>query len=88
MNRWRGQLQLPPFDEAALAGAVTRFTAHDLPVAVVEFTGAGPGGPQRLVGAIVPYDGATWFFKLIGPESIVAAEKPAFLSFLQTLSAP
>ena len=84
VNRWRGQLQLPPLGEADLAGAVTRFTANGLPVAVVEFT----GGNQRLVGAIVPHGDATWFFKLTGPDAVVAAEKPAFLLFLQTLSAP
>jgi hypothetical protein len=87
VNRWRAQLQLPPIDDAAFAGAVTRFTAHGLPVAVVEFTG-GPGGAQRLLGAMVPYDGATWFFKLTGPDTVVAAEKTAFMSFLQSLSAP
>ena len=84
VNRWRGQLQLPPLGEAELAGALTRFTAHGLPVAVVDF----PGGAQRLVGAIVPVGDATWFFKLTGPDDVVAAEKPAFLLFLQTLSAP
>jgi hypothetical protein len=87
VNRWRAQLQLPPIDAAALAGSVTRFTAHDLSVAVVEFTG-GPNGSQRLLGAMVPHDGATWFFKLTGPDAVVAAEKTAFLSFLQSLSAP
>ncbi len=84
VNRWRGQLQLPPLGELQLAGAITRFTAHGLPVAVVEFT----SGSQRLVGAIVPQGDATWFFKLTGPDDAVAAEKPAFLVFLQSLSAP
>lgn len=87
INRWRAQLQQPPIDEAALAGAVTRMTVRGLPVAVVEFKG-GPGGAQRLLGAIVTHGDATWFFKLTGPEALVAAEKPAFLSLLQTLSAP
>jgi hypothetical protein len=84
VNRWRGQLQLPPFGETELAGAITRLTVHGLPVAVVEFT----SGSQRLVGAIVPQGDATWFFKLTGPADVVAAEKPAFLLFLQSLSAP
>lgn len=87
VNRWRGQLQLPPLDDAALATAVTRLTAHDLPIAVVDFAG-GPDGSQRMLGAIVPCNGATWFFKLTGPDATVAAEKPAFLAFLQTLAAP
>ena len=87
VNRWRGQLQLPPVDEAALASSVTRLTVRGLPVAVVEFTG-GPATGQRLLGAIVTRGDATWFFKLTGPDAVVAAEKPAFLTFLQSLSAP
>lgn len=87
VNRWRGQLQLPPLDEAGLAGTVTRLTVHGLPVAVVEF-GGGPGGSKRLVGAMVPHAGATWFFKLTGDDVAVATVKSEFLSFLQTLSAP
>jgi hypothetical protein len=84
VNRWRGQFQLPPLGEPELAGAITRFTVHGLPVAMVEFT----SGSQRLMGAIVPQGNATWFFKLTGPDKVVAAEKPAFLTFLQSLSAP
>jgi hypothetical protein len=84
VNRWRGQLQLPALDEAQLAAAVTRLTVNGLAVAVVDF----PSGAQRLVGAIVPHGDATWFFKLTGPDDVIAAEKPAFLLFLQTLSAP
>jgi hypothetical protein len=87
VNRWRAQLLLPPIDGAALDGAVTRLTVQGLPVTVVEFTG-GPGGAQRLLGAIVTHGEATWFFKLTGPDAVVAAEKPAYLAFLQTLSAP
>ena len=87
VNRWRAQLQLPPLDEAGLAAAITRLTAHDLPVAVVDFAG-GPDGSQRMLGAIVPHKDATWFFKLTGPEAAIGAEKSSFLTFLQSLSSP
>jgi len=87
VNRWRGQLQLPPLDEAGLATATTRFNVHGLPVVLVDFAG-GADGSVHLVGAIVPYQDATWFFKLTGPAATVLAEKPAFLTFLQSLSAP
>jgi hypothetical protein len=88
VNRWRGQLQLPPLTAAELPAAVTRTTANGLPVTVVDLTGGPAGAPVRLLGAIVPGKGDTWFFKLTGPADLVAAQKPAFLSFLQTLSAP
>lgn len=88
LNRWRGQLALPPIAEADFAGAVTRLTVNNLPVVLVELTGGAADNPQRLLGAMVPYAGATWFFKLTGPAALVAAEKPAFLTFVQSLSTP
>lgn len=84
VNRWRGQLSLPPIAAGELTGAVQRLTVHGLPVAIVDVT----GGAQQLLGAMVPYGGSTWFFKLTGPADLVAAEKPAFLAFVQSLSAP
>lgn len=87
LNRWRGQLGLPPVTEVEFAGAVTRLKVNGLAVTLADLTGGG-GSPQRLLGAMVPHAGATWFFKLTGPAALVAAEKPAFLSFVQTLSAP
>lgn len=87
LNRWRGQLGLPPVTEAEFAGAVTRLKVNGLSVTLADITGGGDN-PQRLLGAMVPHAGATWFFKLTGPAALVAAEQPAFLSFVQTLSAP
>ena len=44
--------------------------------------------PQRVLGAIVPHNGSTWFFKITGPDPVVSAERDAFNTFLQTLRAP
>jgi hypothetical protein len=41
-----------------------------------------------MIGAIVPFEGATWFFKLTGPDTIVAQEKTAFMDFLKTIKTP
>jgi hypothetical protein len=88
VNRWRGQLQLPPLTAGALDAAVTRFQAHGLGFTVVELAAAGGANPQRILGAIVPVDGSTWFFKLMGPATVVAAAKPDFLEFLKSVQAP
>src|SRR5581483_710828 len=55
VNRWRGQLQLPPLSDADASAAITRLEANGLKIGVVE---AANGG-NRLLGAMVPYDGAT-----------------------------
>lgn len=88
VNRWRGQFQLSPLTAADLPTAVTRLTANGLQIALVDFSGGTADNPQRLLGAIVPSNGATWFFKFTGPSALVAAEQTAFLTFLQSLSAP
>lgn len=51
--------------------------------------GAGPSEPQpgsRLLGAVVEGPGGPWFFKATGPESTLAASRPAFLDFLRSLA--
>jgi hypothetical protein len=82
VNRWRGQLQLPPVPD--VAGALQPVEANGLHMLV--FEGANQG--TRMIGVIVPQAGATWFFKFTGPDALVAREKPAFLDFLKTVRAP
>lgn len=84
VNRWRNQLGLAPLATPDLATAVTRRTHNNLNFAIVDF----PAGSQRLLGAIVPFGNDTWFFKLTGPDAAIAAQKPAFLAFLETVQAP
>ena len=82
VNRWRGQLQLPPVPD--VTGALQPLEANGLHMLV--FEGANQG--VRMIGVIVPQSGATWFFKFTGPDALVAHEKPAFLDFLKTVRAP
>jgi len=85
VNRWRGQVGLGPIGSAELASALTRFRANGLDVAVVDILGANG---QRILGGIVPFAGSTWFFKVTGPDAVVAAEKPAFVEYMKTVRAP
>ncbi len=82
VNRWRGQLGLPPVD--SLDGAVEPLNVNGL--AMLVFDGANDG--NRMIGAIVPRPDETWFFKLTGPDALVARTKPAFIEFLKTVKAP
>ncbi len=86
VNRWRGQLGLPP-----IADILTR--SFDVPggkAQLVDFTGtnAKSGQPARLVAAIVPQNGQTWFYKLMGDEKVVAAQQAAFIKFIQSAKYP
>jgi hypothetical protein len=85
VNRWRGQLGLPALPDAAVSAELTRVEAHGLTATLVDFTNPSASPPQRIVGAMIPFGEATWFFKLLGPDAVVAGAKPAFLEFLQTV---
>jgi hypothetical protein len=89
LNRWRGQIQLPPVSQSEFE-AVTRHLDHNgLHLTVVDIASTG-ANPQRILGAMVPFEGATWFFKLMGPDQVVAPQKAAFATFLESIkpSAP
>lgn len=85
VNRWRQQLGLPPISQAELGGALQHLHVGQLHVDVAELVAPGSPPAKRVIGAIVPHVGATWFFKLEGPDALVAATRPAFLEFLNTL---
>jgi hypothetical protein len=87
VNRWRGQLQLAPVDAAALHSTLTHLDINTLHVELVELVGPEAPERKRVLGAIVPVKGSTWFFKLTGPDAFVAAKKTDFIGFLQTLKA-
>lgn len=82
VNRWRGQLKLPPV--ADFAGTVQPLDVNGLHMLVFDAANSG----SRILGAIVPRPGETWFFKLTGPDALVARTKPAFIDFLKTVKAP
>lgn len=84
LNRWRGQVSLPALPPAEVVAATEKFESNGLQFIVVDYAGGG----TRLIGAIVPYGGNSWFFKLIGPDAVVAGQKTAFLEFLHTVKAP
>lgn len=85
VNRWRGQVGLAPIDAAQLATATEAIEANGLKMVLVDVTGPVNGAPTTLLGAIVPHNGQTWFFKLLGPEALVTHEKPAYREFLNTI---
>lgn len=86
INRWRAQVKLPPLAEGDFAGAVTRLEANGLRIAYVDLGGGKGADASRMLGAIVPFGGGTWFFKLgPAPDALIAKEKSSFEAFLKTL---
>jgi hypothetical protein len=84
LNRWRGQVELPPIGQAEFESQTQHLDRNELHMTFAEIAGKGPGA-KRTLGVMIPYEGSTWFVKLMGPDAIVAKEKPAFMSFLDTV---
>jgi hypothetical protein len=81
VNRWRGQIGLPPASEAAINLQITKFKAADAPFAAIDL--AGPNA--RTLAAWTRRDGRVWFFKATGPDTAVDKEKANFTKFVQSV---
>lgn len=89
VNRWRTQLGLAPVAEADLANLQT-IDASGGKATLIEFTGTDgrSGKPAQLVGVVLPLNGQTWFYKLMGDAAIVAQQKDALVKFVQSAKYP
>lgn len=86
VNRWRGQLGLPPADEASILAS-----AQPAQVGTVQgqsFRLVSADGKRSTIAVIVPHSSASWFFKLSGDRNIVEAQTPVFLKFLTQSQLP
>lgn len=84
VNRWRGQLGLAPAGPAEINPGLIALPIGDEKANMVDLNGTWKGKPARMLGAIVPRGGETWFFKLLGDDAVVAAEKDNFTKFIQS----
>jgi hypothetical protein len=86
VNRWRGQLGLASLADAELAAQCKPLEVTGGTATLVDMTGtdARSGGKARLVAAIVTQGNQTWFYKLLGSEEVVSAQKDAFTRFVQS----
>jgi transcription termination factor Rho len=88
VNRWRGQVGLGPWSEQQVLGALVGLEMADGAGQLVDVTGERAGEKVRLIGALVPRGGRTWFYKLVGDEEVAGAEKGRFVAFLQSARHP
>lgn len=81
INRWRGQISLPPIAEAELSRNSQTIAPTGRRMLFVDFANEG----RRLMAAIYTQGDRTWFFKMVGEASTVEDAKPAFMKFLRSL---
>ena len=88
VNRWRGQIGLGPINQAEVDKLVTSLDASGSKAMLVDMIGQKDNRKIRLVGAIVPRAGRTWFYKLLGDEAAAGREKKALTRFVQSVRYP
>lgn len=86
-NRWRAQLGLPPGEPAELERAIQQIEIGGQQAKLIEIAGSpGENKPtSRMIVAMVHRNGVTWFFKMMGDDAIVTAQKTAFMTFLRSV---
>ena len=85
VNMWREQVGQKALAEGELASALTPVEVGGAQGQLFEITGTRDGQGVRIVTAFAHRDGASWFYKLQGPEAVVAAQKPVFVEFLKSV---
>lgn len=86
LNRWRGQVGLPPLeDPAEIAKSVRAFTVSGTEGIALELY-APEGQPDKAMRVVlVEKEGANWFFKLAGPRELVKTQAKAFETFMASV---
>jgi hypothetical protein len=89
-NRWRRQLGLALLTQDDLNKLVSTFDANGNQALLVDFSGtdAKTSKPARLIGVVLPVASQTWFYKLMGDETLVVQQKDAFIKFIQSAKYP
>ena len=82
VNRWRGQVGLPPWTEEALKkeSVAVQSAGGDAGV-LVDL----PGAEKRILGAIFSHGGQSWFFKMTASAALAGREKGAFEGFVRSV---
>lgn len=86
VNRWRGQLRLPPIDEGSLTDIAKELKSGNHTFRIFDLQSEVPtvegGRRSRILAAIADHNNSTWFVKMFGESEQVAGERENFERFL------
>ena len=86
VNMWRQQVGLSELSDDDAAKELKPVEIGGQPGRMFNVTGkSDTGSSMRIVTAIVSREGVSWFYKLIGDDALVEAQKPRFVSFLNSI---
>lgn len=81
INRWRGQIALAPASPEELPAFTEGYVISQHRGLYVRLEGE----EQSILGALLPFHGNTWFFKLIGDNETVLANEANMKAFLDSV---
>ncbi len=84
INRWRGQVGLPPASDEQLAADMQRIESPDAPGVLIDLIGPTDESP-RMLAAIFPTETHTWFVKTMGPRPVLERHRSAFVDLCETV---
>jgi len=87
VNRWRGQIGLPPVDETVRAQMRKEVKSKAGAVSLYDFAGEG-AGKQRMIAGLLLVGGRSWFVKMVGDDEPVVASRADFAKLLESLHFP
>ncbi|MGB8355473.1 MAG: hypothetical protein WCD79_16365 [Chthoniobacteraceae bacterium] len=85
VNRWRGQVNLPPIDETILNSAQQKIDMSGTPASLFELNEKPDGSGHEILATILHREDKTWFFKMTGDATLVKEQKDVFLAFLNSI---
>lgn len=91
VNRWRGQVQLPPLagaDDPAIGAEMDGAAGKLFVTHMVSKEAVLEGKKAAISTAILKAGGVTWFFKITGEANLVEANREKFENFARTAAFP
>ncbi len=87
LNRWRDQVSLPAVSEEEMTKLAESVEIAGQPGKLFDQVGTvrDSGAKARVIAAYIRRDDTTWFFKMTGADSLVAAQKPVFIGFVNSI---
>jgi hypothetical protein len=86
INRWRGQVGLPPLTEGELTASLKKIETLGVQADYAELTSpAGASEPKTILGVAAVVEGRQYFIKLTGDPAVAEREKAHFESFVKSL---
>ena len=84
INRWRGQIQLPPIEKNQLLEVTTPIHIDNEEAVLVDLS----SDTQRIIVAVLEYANQSLFFKLTGDQHLAEQQYINFIDFLASIELP